>query len=108
LENERLFRALAWRKRVSEAEHPAFLGSKYAFLRASLWSRLFDIQNLLLETWFEVTETSLGCSQLHLRADAFSGLDAHSDGQRPYFTSPHPFRPLAVAGRLGLNGTMLG
>ena len=54
------------------------------------------------------TTSEPGCSQLHLRAAAFSGLDAHSDGQRPYFTSPHPFRPLAVAGRLGLNGTMLG
>jgi hypothetical protein len=25
--------------------------------RVSLWSRIFDIQGLLLETWFECTET---------------------------------------------------
>ena len=48
-ETERLFRELAWRKRVSGPKHLAFLVYKYAFLRASLPSRFFNIQNLLLE-----------------------------------------------------------
>ena len=66
LENERLFRALDWRKRVSGAKHLALLGSQCAFLHASLQSRFFNIQNLLLETWFEVTGDCLQWSQLRL------------------------------------------
>src|SRR4029079_83018 len=56
LENIRLLRGLVWCQPVSAIEHLAFVDSTYIFWRASLWSRYFYIQVLLLETLFENTE----------------------------------------------------
>jgi hypothetical protein len=69
LENERLFRALDWRKRVSGAKHLALWGSQCAFLHASLWSRFFNIQILLLKTRFESTETGSKSSSADVKQE---------------------------------------
>jgi hypothetical protein len=85
-EKARLFRALARRQPVSAVEHLTFLGSNHALLRASLWSRFFDIQALLAETRFEALRPgAFQCRQLVSRSQPVtaSRYQAACAGGRP-------------------------